>query len=129
MSELKLTNEKMKTYDDEQNKGAFKTAARLESFGENQNSVNELLAANINELIKRVCALEDERDRHRDIMRTLAKELNDMKKTVDRLKVTSKLNTNAIKRMDDKSGQKQEGDDEACAQEGSAAIPQENTEE
>lgn len=99
MSELKLTNDKMKTYNSEDNKGAFKTSARLEAFGNNQNSTNELLAANINELIKRVCALEDERDKHSDIMRRLASELSTFKAELDRLKLTAKLNTNAIARL------------------------------
>ena len=63
MSELKLTQEKMKTFNSEENKGAFKTSARLEAFGEKQNNANELLAANINSLIKRVCLLEDQQEK------------------------------------------------------------------
>ena len=99
MSELKLTNEKMKAYSGEENKGAFKTSARLEAFGENQNSVNELLAANVNELIRRVCALEDQRDRHSEIMKRMANEIASLKAEVDRLKLTAKLNTGAIERL------------------------------
>lgn len=99
MSELKLTNEKMKAYNGEDNKGAFKTSARLDAFGENQNSVNELLAVNINELIKRVCSLEDERDKHSRIMKKMANEIASLKAEVDRLKLTAKLNTGAIERL------------------------------
>lgn len=99
MSELKLTQEKMKTYGDVNNKGAFKTSARLDAFGESQNRANELLAANINELIKRVCLLEDQQVKNNEIMKKLASELSAFKSEIDRLKLTSKLNTNAIDRL------------------------------
>lgn len=98
MSELKLTQEKMKAYSGE-NKGAFKTAARLDAFGEKQNTANELLAANVNELIKRVCLLEDQQIRNNEIMKKLASELSAFKAEIDRLKLTAKLNTNAIDRL------------------------------
>ena len=101
MSELKLTNEKMKTYCSEDKKGAFKTSARLEAFGENQNGVNELLAANINDLIKRVCALEEQQLRNNEIMKKVANELASLRGEIDRLKLTAKLNTGAVKRLDD----------------------------
>lgn len=97
MTDTKLTNEKMKTYSGE--KGLFKTGAQLENFGENQNTANELLAANINDLIKRVCALEDKQLNNMEIMKKLAAELNAFKAELDRLKLTSKLNTNAIDRL------------------------------
>ncbi len=99
MSELKLTKDKMKVYSEEDGKGVFKTSARLEKLGEKQNDVNELLAANINELIKRVCALEDEKLKQNEIMKKLASEIASLKAEVDRLKLTAKLNTNAIERM------------------------------
>lgn len=99
MSELKLTKDKMKVYSEEDGKGVFKTSSRLEKLGEKQNDVNELLAANINELIKRVCALEDEKIKQNEIMKKLASELASLKAEVDRLKLTAKLNTNAIDRM------------------------------
>lgn len=97
MSDLKLTNEKMKAYDGE--KGLFRNSSSLERFGENQNAVNELLAANVNELIKRVCTLEDQQVRNNDIMKKMAAEIQSLKAEVDRLKLTAKLNTNAIARM------------------------------
>lgn len=98
MADMKLTNEKMKVYDGE--KGVFKTGAVLERLGEKQNAVNELLAANINDLIKRVCALEDKQLQNNEIMKKLAGELSAFKAEIDRLKLTSKLNTNAIDRLD-----------------------------
>lgn len=97
MSDIRLTNEKMKTYGGE--KGAFKTGAQLKSFGEAQNEANEALAANINDLIKRVCALEDERIRHVEIMKKLSEELAGFKAEIDRLRLTAKLNTGAIDRL------------------------------
>ncbi|MBQ8297145.1 MAG: hypothetical protein IJX77_05120 [Ruminococcus sp.] len=99
MSELKLTQDRMKTYNGEDNKGAFKTSARLETFGERQNAANELLAANVNELIKRVCLLEDQQVRNNEIMKKLASELTAFKAEIDRLKLTAKLNTNAVQRL------------------------------
>lgn len=98
MSELKLTQDKMKAYSGE-NKGAFKTAASLDEFGKKQNTANELLAANVNELIKRVCLLEDQQVRNSEIMKKLASELSAFKSEIDRLKLTAKLNTNAIDRL------------------------------
>lgn len=99
MSDMKLTNEKIKVYDSSESKGMFKTSARLEKLGEKQNGINELLAANINDLIKRVCALEDKQISNMEIMKKIAEELNAFKAEVDRLKLTAKLNTNAIDRL------------------------------
>jgi peptidoglycan hydrolase CwlO-like protein len=77
----------------------LKTSARLDDFGKKQNNANELLAANINELIKRVCLLEDQQVHNNDIMKRIASELSAFKTEIDRLKLTSKLNTNAIDRL------------------------------
>lgn len=101
MSDLKLTNEKMKSYNGE--KGLFRNSSAIEKFGESQNAVNELLAANINELIKRICTLEDQQVRNNDIMKKMANEIASLKNEVDRLKLTAKLNTNAIARMNNTS--------------------------
>ncbi len=98
MSELKLTQDKMKTYRSVK-KGAFKTAADLSRFGAAQNHANEILAANVNELIKRVCLLEDQQLQNSEIMKKLASELSAFKSELDRLKLTAKLNTNAIDRL------------------------------
>lgn len=115
MSELKLTQEKMNAYSGE-NKGAFKTASRLDAFGKKQNSANELLAANINELIKRVCLLEDQQVRHNEIMKKLASELSAFKSEIDRLKLTAKLNTNAIDRLNS-AMRLASGDSDGCTAE------------
>ena len=97
MSDIKLTNEKMKTFDGKS--GAFKTGAALKKFGDAQNEANEALAANVNDLIRRVCALEDEQLRHAEAMKKLASELSSAKAEIDRLRLTAKLNTSAIQRM------------------------------
>lgn len=97
MSDLKLTNERIKAYDG--TKGIFKNSAAIERFGDNQNAVNELLAANVNELIKRVCALEDQRIVNEENMKRMAAEIQALRNEVDRLKLTAKLNTNAIDRL------------------------------
>jgi predicted nuclease with TOPRIM domain len=98
MSDIRLTQDKMKTFTDE-NKGAFKTSARLESFGEKQNAANEVLAANVNDLIKRVCRLEDQQIKNNEIMKRLAGELSSLKAELDRQKLTTKLNSNTIDRL------------------------------
>ena len=51
--DMKLTNEKMLTFSGHEKIGAFKAGEKLTEFGEKQNSANEVLAANINDLIKR----------------------------------------------------------------------------
>ncbi len=94
----RLTNDKMKAYSGK-SKGTFKTSADLEAFGKKQNEANELLATNINDLIKRVCALEDQKLRDAEIIEKLALELSAAKSEIDRLKLTAKLNTNAIDRL------------------------------
>lgn len=113
MSDLKLTNEKIKAYNGE--KGFFRNSAAIEKFGENQNTVNELLAANINELIKRVCALEDQQVVNNDIMKKMAAEIQSLKAEVDRLKLTAKLNTNAIARMSNAPAAPTEEQAENCS--------------
>ncbi len=112
MSDIKLTNERMKAYDGE--KGVFRTGAALAAFGEKQNAANEMLAANINDLIKRVCALEDKQVQNNEIMKKIASELTSFKAEIDRLKLTAKLNTNTIDRLNNAinlaSGGAEEGD-------------------
>ena len=49
MSELKLTNEKMHTFDGHEKIGTFKASAKLMEFGSKQNEANEILGANIND--------------------------------------------------------------------------------
>ena len=99
MSDLKLTNEKMRTFDGHEKVGVFKAGEKLTEFGEKQNSANEVLAANINDLIVRVCALEDKQLQNAEVMRKLAEELAAFKKELDRLGLSDKLNTNAVERL------------------------------
>ncbi|MDE5582993.1 MAG: hypothetical protein K2J08_04765 [Ruminococcus sp.] len=121
MSDMKLTNAKMKTFDDEEKISAFQTAVRLTDFGEKQNEANIMLASNVNDLIKRVCYLEDEHlqitetlhrlaekqvetikkitDEHAEAMKAITAELKALKAEVDRVRLTSKLNTSAIDRI------------------------------
>lgn len=96
----KLTNEKMRTFGGHERIGVFNAGEKLTEFGEKQNTANEALAANINELIKRVCALEDKALKHEEIMKTLANELNGFKRELDRLRLSDKLNSGAIERLD-----------------------------
>jgi predicted Zn-dependent protease len=96
----KLTNEKMRTFGGHERIGVFNAGEKLTEFGEKQNIANEALAANINDLIKRVCALEDKAVKHEEIMKTLANELNGFKRELDRLRLSDKLNSGAIERLD-----------------------------
>ena len=100
MSDLKLTNEKMRTFTGHEKIGTLKAGEKLTEFGEKQNNANELLAANVNDLIKRVCALEDKQIQNEDIMRKIANELGAFKKELDRIRLTEKLNSGAIERLD-----------------------------
>lgn len=99
MSDMKLTNEKMHTFDGHDKIGVFKSGEKLTDFGEKQNTANEALAANINDLIVRVCALEDKQLQHAEIMKKLAEELTAFRKELDRLRLSDKLNTSAVERL------------------------------
>ena len=108
MSDIRLTNEKMLTFTGHEKIGTFKAAEKLTEFGEKQNIANEALAANVNDLIKRVCAIEDRQLKDRDSMRTLADELTAFKRDLDRVRLSSKLNNTAIERLDHAIKQLQE---------------------
>ena len=99
MSDMKLTNEKMHTFDGHEKVGVFKSGEKLTDFGEKQNAANEALAANINDLIVRVCALEEKQLHNTEVMKKLAEELAAFKKELDRLRLSDKLNTNAVERL------------------------------
>lgn len=121
MSDLKLTNAKMKTFDSEEKISAFQAGTRLADFGEKQNTANNLLAANVNDLIKRVCFLEDQNiqltetlhhladkqieainrinTEHSNAMKSVTAELKSLKAELDRVRLSSKLNTSAIDRL------------------------------
>jgi len=99
MSDIKLTNEKMHTFDGHEKVGVFKSGEKLTDFGEKQNAANEVLAANINDLIVRVCALEEKQLHNTEVMKKLAEELAAFKKELDRLRLSDKLNTSAVERL------------------------------
>lgn len=100
MSDMKLTNEKMHTFDGHDKISFFKAGDKLTEFGEKQNEANEALALNVNDLIKRVCALEEKQLKNEEIMRKVATELSALKKELDRVRLSDKLNTSAIARLD-----------------------------
>ena len=108
MSDIRLTNEKMLTFTGHEKIGTFKAAEKLTEFGEKQKIANEALAANVNDLIKRVCAIEDRELKDRDIMRKIADELTAFKRDLDRVRLSSKLNNTAIERLDHAIKQLQE---------------------
>lgn len=121
MSDIKLTNAKMKTFDGEEKISTFQAGARIADFGEKQNNANILLATNINELIKRVCFLEDQNVQltetlrhladkqiesinkinaeHSNAMKNIAVELKSLKAELDRVRLSTKLNNSAIDRL------------------------------
>ncbi len=99
MSDMKLTKELMFTFDGHEKVSSLKAGAKLTEFGERQNEANEALAANVNELIKRVCALEDKQEKNTEILHKIAAELNAFKKELDRVKLSEKLNSGAIERL------------------------------
>lgn len=108
MSDIRLTNEKMLTFTGHEKIGTLKAAEKLMDFGERQNTANEALAANVNDLIKRVCAIEDRELKDREIMRKIADELTAFKRDLDRVRLSSKLNNTSIERLDRSIKQLQE---------------------
>ncbi len=105
MSDIRLTNEKMLTFIGHEKIGVLKAGEKLTEFGEKQNNANEALA--VNNLIKRVCALEDKQienenimHKNEEIMRKIAVELSSAKKELDRVRLSEKLNSGAIERID-----------------------------
>ena len=121
MSDITLTNANMNTFDSEEKVSTFQTASRLTDFGIKQNNANLLLATNINELLKRVCFLEDQnvqlseslhhfaetqtetikkiQAEHSNAMKNIAVELKSLKAELDRVRLSTKLNNTAIERL------------------------------
>lgn len=120
MSEMKLTIDKMMTFVGHEKIGTLKAAEKLMEFGDKQNLANEALAANINDLIKRVCALEDSNEvlvanvndlkervalleekekRSNENVKKISTDLNAFKRELDRVRLTSKLNSSSIERL------------------------------
>ena len=121
MSDITLTNDNMKTFDEKEKISTFQTASRLTDFGEKQNKANILLATNLNELMKRVCFLEDQNVQltdtlrrlaykqlesinrinaeHSNAMKNIAVELKSLKAELDRVRLSTKLNNSDIERL------------------------------
>lgn len=121
MSDIKLTNAKMKTFDGDEKISTFQTASRLADFGERQNTANIALAGNVNDLIDRVAFLEEQsvqftetirhladkqieainkiNAEHSNAMKNIAVELKSMKAELDRVRLSTKLNNSAIERL------------------------------
>lgn len=99
MSETKLTNEFIRAFDGHEKVKMTKSGEKLTEFGERQNDVNEALASNINSLIKRVCALEDQQEKNTVVLKKIAGELTSFKRELDRVRLTEKLNSGAIERL------------------------------
>ena len=100
MSDMKLTKDRMLTFSGHEKISTLKAGEKLTEFGDRQNNANELLAANINDLIKRVCVLEDQQVKTAEVMRRIADELTAFKKELDRIRLAEKLNSGAIERLD-----------------------------
>jgi transposase len=86
--------------------GFAKTGQELHNFGEKQNSFNAQLLAQVEALTAQLAAAEEhiarlEAEQEKNIQRfgRCAAELDQMQKEIDRLKLTAKLNSNAIDRM------------------------------
>jgi predicted house-cleaning noncanonical NTP pyrophosphatase (MazG superfamily) len=99
MTDLKLTKNKIVTFDGHEKISALKAPTKLVEFGERQNEANELLADNITELIKRVSALEEKQAQNTEVMRRIAEELSAFKKELDRVRLSEKLNSGTIERL------------------------------
>lgn len=121
MSDSKITNASMKTFDGDEKISTFQASARLADFGEKQNGANVILAGNINDLIERVAFLEEQsvqftetirhladkqieavnriNAEHSNAMKNIAIELKSMKAELDRVRLSTKLNSSAIDRL------------------------------
>lgn len=100
-----LKTENIRTFTGHEKVSLFHVGEKLTEFGENQNSVNEALAAALSELSAHVSSLENRLEekqlKHEEIMKRLASELSALKKDFERLKLSDKLNTSSIKRLND----------------------------
>lgn len=108
--DMKLTKEKMHTFSGHEKIGIFNAGEKITGFGEKQNAANEVLAANINDLIKRVCALEEKEQKHEEILKKIAVELTTFRKELDRLRLSDKLNTGTIERLNKLISEAEDGE-------------------
>ncbi len=96
----------MKTQTYEEIHGIGKTGQTLRKFGEQQNELNAQLTAQVETLtnqlekaMQRIAQLEAEQEKNIARFGRCAAELDEMQKELDRLRLTTKLNTNAIDRI------------------------------
>jgi len=96
----------MKTETYKEIAGFGKTGQNLKEFGEKQNAMNaqlteklELMTRQLGEALDRIAALEAEQAKNQRRFVRCAEEINELKKEVDRLRLTSKLNTSSIDRL------------------------------
>ncbi|MBE6850166.1 MAG: hypothetical protein E7504_00275 [Ruminococcus sp.] len=96
----------MKTETYAEKSGIGKTGQALKQFGEQQNALNAQLAAQVEMLEKQLeeamqCIAQLKAEQEKNITRfgRCAAELDEVQKELDRLRLTTKLNTNAIDRM------------------------------
>ncbi len=86
--------------------GIGKTGQVLRQFGERQNDINqqlseqlELLANQLGEALQRIAVLETENKALQARTEQLEKQNEEMQKDIDRLRLTTKLNSNALDRL------------------------------
>ncbi len=86
--------------------GFGKTGQNLKEFGEKQNAMNaqlseklELLTKQLGQALDRIAELELEQHRNIQWFAACEAEIADLKKEVDRLRLTAKLNSNTIERL------------------------------
>lgn len=96
----------MKTDTYKENSGFGKTGQNLKEFGEKQNAMNaqlteklELLTHQLGEALDRIAELEAQQEKNQKRFVRCAEEISELKKEVDRLRLTAKLNTNSIDRL------------------------------
>lgn len=95
---------KTETYKDMH--GIGKTGQALKQFGTQQNELNAQLASCVETLtnqlekaMERIAQLEAEQEKNITRFGRCAAELDELQKELDRMRLTTKLNTNAIDRL------------------------------
>ncbi len=96
----------MNTKSYEEQSGFGKTGQTLRQFGERQNDVNarlneqmELLAKQLGEAMQRIADLEAAQRSADETIAQQAAAIAEMQKDIDRLRLTTKLNSNALDRL------------------------------
>ncbi len=86
--------------------GLGKNKQNLENFGQRQNDLNAQVQAQLTEILqkldelkRRLDAAEQEQQQNMNRFAGCAAELKDIHKDIDQLRLTAKLNSNAIDRM------------------------------